>query len=203
MSIKTANCRVGTGRLALVGVVAGLLALGACGKAGGDGAAAPLTEEAAVARAQAALGPFKKAIKGALIKGLADGPGAAVTACRDEAPKLAAAASVAGVEVGRTSQRLRSPANAPRPWMAPLLAELAKEPRAAGLHRAVPLDGGRWGYVEPIYIEGLCLTCHGETVPAEVEQRLASLYPDDHARGYADGDLRGLFWVEVSPTPAP
>ena len=88
-----------------------LLAAGAllAGCRKGSDAAPALTQEAAVTRAQAALGPFKKSIKGALVKGLAEGPGPAVQACRDEAPKIAVAASVDGVAVGRTSERLRSP----------------------------------------------------------------------------------------------
>ncbi|MCA9519257.1 MAG: DUF3365 domain-containing protein [Myxococcales bacterium] len=183
---------------AIVGALA-VLGAGGCGKADGGGASAGgLTEEAAVARAQAALGPFKKSLKGALMKGLGEGPGPAIEACRDEAPKLAAAASVGGVVVGRSSEKLRNPANAPRAWVAPLLGELAKAPRAPGLHRAVALEGGGWGYVEPIYVDGMCLGCHGGSVGEEVGAKLASLYPEDRARGYAEGDFRGVFWVEVA-----
>ena len=40
------------------------------------------------------------------------------------APEIAAGLSTDGVRVGRTSHRLRNPANAPRPWMEPVLAEL-------------------------------------------------------------------------------
>ncbi len=44
----------------------------------------------------------------------------------------------------------------------------------------------------------VCLSCHGETVAPEVEQKLAELYPDDKARGYKEGDIRGAF-VVVKP----
>ena len=63
------------------------------------------------AGAEAVL-PFKRNLKQALVKGLADGPVAAVSACSIEAPKLADEQSVAGVEVGRASRKLRNPRNA-------------------------------------------------------------------------------------------
>ena len=44
----------------------------------------------------------------------------------------------------------------------------------------------------------VCLKCHGdaESLAPEVSDRLAELYPDDRATGFAMGDLRGAFVVE-------
>ncbi|MGB5351456.1 MAG: hypothetical protein WBN10_17755, partial [Polyangiales bacterium] len=52
------------------------------------------------AGAEAVL-PLKQSLKGALVSGLEDGPVAAISACRVEAPKLAAEASLGAVKVGR------------------------------------------------------------------------------------------------------
>jgi hypothetical protein len=58
---------------------------------------------------------------------------------------------------------------------------------------------GRLGVLTPIRVGGLCLQCHGQPddlAPGVVES-LERLYPDDQATGFAEGDLRGWFWVEV------
>lgn len=163
--------------------------------------AAPDADAAALDRAQAALGPLKKGLRGALEGAMKRGSVAdAVSACKLEAPGVAEAASARdGVAaLGRVSDRLRNPDNTGRPWVAPLLAEYTSTPRAEQPpHRLVALEGGGHGYVEPIYTAGLCLSCHGATLTPEVEAILAAEYPDDRARGYAEGDLRGLFWVEL------
>lgn len=134
-------------------------------------------------------------LQGALAEG---GPVHAVSACHDKAPGIAAAASGAGVQVGRTSQRVRNPANAPEPWMQPLLEEFARAPKGSIASRAVALPEGKTGYVEPIYAQAMCLACHGETLPPELAATLAERYPQDAATGYREGDFRGLFWVALA-----
>jgi hypothetical protein len=99
------------------------------------------------------------------------------------------------VHVGRASQRLRNPANAAPAWVEPLLEAYARDP-AQREARTVALENGRSGYVEPIIVQPLCLTCHGTELAPAVAERIAALYPNDRAVGYAVGDLRGVFWVE-------
>jgi hypothetical protein len=41
----------------------------------------------------------------------------------------------------------------------------------------------------------VCLKCHGTQIAPEVSQVLASLYPEDRATGYKEGDIRGAFVV--------
>ena len=62
--------------------------------------------------------------------------------------------------------------------------------------QAVELADGRHGYAEPIVTQGMCLVCHGSNIEAGVAARTAELYPEDQATGFAEGDLRGVFWVE-------
>lgn len=148
------------------------------------------------AGAEAVL-PFKKGMKAALIAGLQEGPAEAIAACRVEAPALAEKASNDLVRVGRTSDRLRNPSNAPKAWMVPLLDDYRNDVKARE-PRVVRIDASTVGYVEPIYTQPICVTCHGETVAPELEGQLEALYPEDQARGYVAGDLRGVFWAELA-----
>lgn len=155
-------------------------------------------DPAKIARARGAIKQLKRELMRALMAALPrGGPIAAIPVCKQEAPRLAAAASGDGLEVGRTSHKLRSPANAPRAWVAPLLRAYSSKPRTAALSKAVPLERGSVGYVEPIFIKGPCLRCHGASINPEIAARLRRDYPHDRATGFSAGDFRGLFWVEV------
>jgi hypothetical protein len=151
-------------------------------------------EATVAARGAEVLAPFKRELMAALTAGLAEGPEEAIAVCRVRAPALAEEAGSASVRVGRTSHRVRNPANAPEPWMRPLLDAYLAEPRQAG-PRVVALDGDRVGYTEPIFAQPMCLACHGDALAPGVSARLAELYPEDTAVGFSAGDLRGLFWV--------
>ena len=147
------------------------------------------------AGAEAVL-PFKKSLKGALVEGLQGGAVEAISMCRVEAPKLAEAASVNGIKVGRTSSKLRNPSNAPKPWIEPLLARYEADPGERE-PAVVLVDDDTVGYVEPLFVQPLCVTCHGSALAPDLEKKLAELYPRDRATGYVAGDLRGVFWAEL------
>jgi hypothetical protein len=160
-------------------------------------------EGAIVSRAQAALAPYKGALKSELTGALAKGPDAAIDVCATRAPALALEYSKDGVRVGRSSSKLRNPANAPATWLAPVIDELAKTPSGSTEHRVVSLPDGRWGYAEPIWVQAPCLTCHGESVAPSIDAKLRERYPGDAARGFRAGDFRGVFFAEVTPASGP
>lgn len=124
----------------------------------------------------------------------ADGFAAAVEVCHSEAEPLAAAvADEQGVAIGRTSTKLRNIDNQPPEW--------AREHVAAGDDErfyAVD-DEGALAAATPIHLGAPCMNCHGtkEDRAPGVDEALDTYYPDDEARGYDEGDLRGWFWVEV------
>ena len=157
-----------------------------------------IAEDVAEVKAPEALAPFKRALKQALGEGMSQGPVQAVGACNLEAPGIAAAHSQQGTKVGRASHRLRNPANAPPDWVKPIL-DAYLEDASDRAPRATTLPGGASGYVEPILVQPLCLTCHGKAIAPDVAARIAELYPDDAAVGLDEGELRGVWWVE---TPA-
>ncbi len=153
--------------------------------------------EAAIAIAQ-----LRKDLGAALQEALAQkGAEAAIDTCRLEAPRLAKALTTPGISVGRTSHRLRNPDNAPEKWMIPLLEEFRRIDPEPGGFRTVSLGSRGTGYVEPIYMQPLCATCHGENVDASLLARIREQYPSDQAVGFRVGELRGLFWSVVANEP--
>ena len=142
------------------------------------------------------LGHFKRDLKNALRSGMSQGPVEAMDACRLQAPEIAVALSQSGTRVGRTSHRLRNPANAAPEWVSPILASYLADPSTRA-PRSASLPNGRSGYVEPIFVQPLCLNCHGTSLAPDVASKIKQLYPQDEAVGFEVGDLRGVFWVEL------
>ncbi|NJK90048.1 MAG: DUF3365 domain-containing protein [Myxococcales bacterium] len=118
-----------------------------------------------------------------------------VEVCRDTAPKVAREVSTdLDIEIGRTSFKVRNPKNRPEGWRARMVeARPTDDVVLAG-------PGGAVGYFSPIRLAEPCVACHGtnEQMASPVKEILASAYPEDEATGFAPGDLRGWFWVEVS-----
>ncbi len=148
-------------------------------------------------QAKNALQPLKEQLVDALTGALEEGgPESAIAVCREKAPQIAAELSVDGVQMGRTSHKLRNPENAPQPWVEPLLAAYLEDPENSK-PRAVRLDDSRIGYVEPIYAMSFCLSCHGPSIEPALQETIQSLYPEDQAIGFHMNDVRGLFWVTL------
>ena len=124
------------------------------------------------------------------------GPAAGITVCREKAPMVASHVSeLYGVEIGRTSHKLRNPANVAPDWAEPYVAELEDDPTyVAG-------PGGELGALLPIRLKAECEMCHGpqEAIDDEIMAAINESYPDDRAVGFTEGELRGWFWVEVPP----
>ncbi len=156
-----------------------------------------IDREAWITRGEATLKPFKQKLMGALMEGLKDGPEGAIDVCRVLAPEIAEEVSSPEIQVGRTSHRLRNERNAPREWIRPLLDEYVVNPDKLD-PEVVRIDEDRVGYVEPIHVKTMCLGCHGSDLSPSIAARIDENYPGDQARGFEDGDFRGLFWVEFS-----
>jgi hypothetical protein len=103
------------------------------------------------------------------------------------------AADEHGLAIGRTSHRLRNPANTAPEWADALIEQRVAE----SAYLAGP--AGELGVMLPIRVAQPCLACHGarEDLDGEVAAALAESYPADEAVGFTEGDLRGWFWIEV------
>lgn len=151
-------------------------------------------QDTAHARGAELLGPFKKELKSALLAGLEKGPVEAISVCQLRAPEIANSLMQGDIRLGRTSHRLRNPANSSPEWVSAVMQAYLDDTNRAP--QVVILPEGRLGYAEPIIAQPLCLTCHGEDLAPAVAERIGELYPGDLAVGFQAGDLRGVFWIE-------
>lgn len=177
-----------------------------------DVSAAPKADpqEAAIrtARAKAftASKEFGKELKETLVIAIRDGgPMAGVETCASAAPAVAAKYSSDYLQVGRTAERLRNPANAPDAWEAATLKEFSqelldgKQPELISAERLTTLHGKpALQVMTPIPAGKPCLTCHGTNVKPDLLAKIRELYPDDHATGFREGELRGAFTTIVA-----
>jgi hypothetical protein len=134
------------------------------------------------------------------------GPEQAIMACREKAPKMAAAASAeTGWSVRRVSLRNRNPKAVPDTWERAALEDFDRRAAAgdapATLEKAELVDeNGRkvYRYVKALPTQTLCLNCHGpsEQLTAPVKAKLAELYPQDKAVGYGVGQIRGAITLK-------
>lgn len=155
------------------------------------------------AKVAAALKGLKMGLKVRLQGAMkAGGPIAALTACNHDAPGITATAQAAGIKVGRTSHRLRNPANTVPKWAAEYVAKAADKrlDKVPG-RMTVNIEGGKKGYLEMIGTASMCLRCHGPSndLDPKLKAKIATLYPNDTATGFSTGDVRGWFWAEYTP----
>jgi hypothetical protein len=152
-------------------------------------------EQALRERGLAAQQEMGKQLKAALLAAIdQDGPEAAIAVCHEQAPLIAAAVAASqGVEIGRTSFKLRNPDNRAPEWARDLVARQPGEPVW------LSSTDSRVGGLLPIRLQAECEICHGEpaAIAEEILARISESYPDDQAVGFKAGDLRGWFWVEI------
>ncbi|BEQ16608.1 Tll0287-like domain-containing protein [Desulfoferula mesophila] len=157
------------------------------------------------AQGLAVIQSFFSQLKGELKTGMKKGgPVEAIQVCQVQAPAIADRVGAAGGwRVGRTSERLRNPANAPDAWEARVLADFAARARAGAppselvFSEVVTNAQGKrvFRLMKGIGVGGMCLVCHGSPSPA-VREQLQRLYPADQATGYRPGQLRGAFTLQ-------
>ena len=161
------------------------------------------------AEAKKITGVFFEALKGELGKGMkAGGPVAALGICNTRAPALAMEHSQnSGWNVARTSLKLRNPNNAPDAWETKVLQQFEEQrdrgegPDALVYAEIVDDSDGEYfrfmkGIVMPPLEKMPCLMCHGEDLDPNTAAALDQLYPQDKARGYKAGQVRGAFTLK-------
>ena len=139
-------------------------------------------------------GTLKPALKNALQSG---GPAHAIQVCSEQAPAIASQLrNETGWYIKRVSLKNRNPEGVPDAWERKVL-EKFDERQAAGesadkMAYAEVVDG-RFRFMKAQGVEAVCLNCHAQEVTAEVEAALKARYPQDKARGYSLGQIRGAF----------
>jgi hypothetical protein len=168
-------------------------------------------DSASLAAVRGAADALGAGLMGALLAQLeAGGPLAALSFCSDSAQAITARYQSAGLQVHRTSLKVRNPRNTPDSVEVRVLDQLAAW-EAAGALPAEYVELRRLGtgarevrYFRPLRVQPGCLACHGavDGITPAIQAVLAERYPDDAAVGYAAGDLRGVIAVR-RPVPAP
>ena len=154
-------------------------------------------EQQLATKAQQACQQLGGTLKAKLLETVAsEGPAAAIGVCSEQAPAIAQQVSQElDLRVGRTSFKRRNPANTPPAWAESYIDDRVDQ--TVFLRTATGLR-----MLQPIHMDTPCLMCHGDQAAMlpEVTAAIASRYPQDQARGFGEGDLRGWFWVEVDAT---
>ena len=162
--------------------------------------------KASRAAAQQFGGALKEALQQAVQNG---GPVSGIAVCHDKAGQIATDLSQKqGLLLGRTSLKIRNPANAPDNWELAVLRQFeARKTQGESVDKleffaVIDDDQGQktFRYMKAIPTAALCLNCHGESLSVEVAAKLKELYPNDQAHGYKEGDLRGAFTI-AKPLP--
>jgi hypothetical protein len=154
-------------------------------------------------QAQAIIKEFATTLQGELKAALkAGGPVNAVSVCQDKAPAIAADLSEqSGWEVGRTSLKTRNTAlNTPDEWETNVLEQFearkanGESPKGMSYASVVDTEDGEvYRYMQAIPTQEVCLACHGKDITPDLAAALDKAYPEDQARGYSLGDIRGAF----------
>ena len=129
------------------------------------------------------------------------GPAQAIPFCNQKAMPITNQLSEKfEATIKRTSNKLRNEQNAPSEKELDILDEFHKmKIEGKQLTPIVELDAAnKKHFYAPIIMKPNCLVCHGtinETVNIKTDSIIKSLYPNDKAIGYAEGDLRGIWSI--------
>lgn len=128
---------------------------------------------------------------------------AGIGVCSEKAAPIAQEVSQAqGFEIARTSLKVRNPDNAADAWELQVLQDFetqkqAGTPIAELEYTQVIEEEGQQvlRYMKAIPTQSMCLSCHGaeSQIQPAVLQKLDELYPQDQARNFNEGDIRGAF----------
>jgi len=161
---------------------------------------APLLEAEARHAVQALAGRLQEEMHAALNTG---GAQAAIASCNAQALPLTEQISrEQGLIIRRTALRVRNPANNPDPWETRVLEsfvarqQVGQPLKGMSFSELVEENGQRYfRMLQAIPTQNQCLECHGSELAPEIEAKLNQLYPNDRARGFSAGDLRGAFSI--------
>ena len=154
--------------------------------------------------AKAASMQLGKTLKGELMTAMSEGgPEQAIEVCHKRAPEIATAISKEkGITIGRVSLKNRNPNNAPNAWQTKVLEDFLRRKEAGESPKELVHLGGyadkktvEYRFMKAIPTQSLCLSCHGKNIDPELKKKINSLYPEDKAIGFEEGDIRGAFVV--------
>jgi hypothetical protein len=167
--------------------------------------------EQARARALPVARELMQTLEGRLMEAMGEGgPVAAIGVCREQALALTETVrkerDIAYLK--RVGVRIRNPENAPDAAEKRALEHFlrnggGKDAYPADWVDTVSLPDGseQLRYYKAIPMQARCLPCHGpeDMMPKVIRDAIEERYPDDQARGFETGDLRGLLVFGFEP----
>lgn len=150
-----------------------------------------------LADSEALATAYAKALKSELSTALRQGGHEkAINVCKQRAPEIAAELSrTSGAKVQRVSKRFRNPLNQPQDWQLPVLDWFENSNNEASSYFQDDSENPV-RFMKVIKTDALCLSCHGASLSEEVQASLIEHYPNDLAKNYNLGEVRGAFSVE-------
>jgi len=140
---------------------------------------------------------LKGRLKAAVNKG---GLESGIKVCNIEAQKLMDSMSVVySVKIKRTSMKIRNTDDAPNQFELAVLSDFHKKHnKGEKVKPVVKENNGMMSFYAPIFIEDVCLNCHGvigEKMKPATNDIIKSLYAKDEAINYKKGDLRAIWSI--------
>ncbi len=162
-------------------------------------------KEEVVEIGQKASKKLLKTLVGELKKAMSEGgPYKAVEVCSKKALKLTEkVAKEEGVEIKRTTFKYRNPKNAPDKYEKEALEYFEKSLKEKGTlpkYYVQKVNENEYRYYTPLKVKHVCLTCHGnpDHMDKKLLEKIKTLYPNDKALGYKEGDFRGVIRVSIT-----
>lgn len=159
--------------------------------------------ELASAAAEKLIASLSATLKAELMTAIRDhGIDNAVTVCGAKASEMTDSLSSDGWRIERVSELSRNPENAATEAEVAILAKFsdtAAKPLIRFDHWERTDTTAIYRYYKPIRTGRFCLNCHGDPdkINPSVLEAIRARYPDDKAFGYSEGQLRGMFAIEV------
>jgi len=141
---------------------------------------------------------LQKALKNAIKE---DGLEYAIEICNIDALNITDSISESeSVQIKRLAKKYRNPVNETDSAESELFKSYILEWLGGRLlnPKIIPNKNGNPVYYNPIYVDKLCLNCHGE-IGTNIDSKLAKLinelYPEDKATNFKQGQLRGMWSI--------
>ncbi len=146
---------------------------------------------------------FMKDLKAELMKGVKEGGFAnAINVCQVKAPEIAEIYHSDKWSIKRVTNKPRNQNNIANEHELEILALFADSLKKLEQFDEWkdPANKKDYYFYKPIYTGKLCLKCHGDSKSIDEKAAIAvkEKYPEDKAIDYKEGDLRGMFVVQLN-----
>lgn len=135
----------------------------------------------------------------------AKGVEGAVRFCNINAMPVTASFASERIHISRVTDRPRNPGNALTEFDRLQFDRYRNDlDKGDSLAPAVIKEGRFVHYYKPILVQAMCLNCHGQKgtdISLPLSATIDSLYPSDAAKGYRNGQLRGMWHVKFADAP--